>query len=271
MKELIKDLNKLEEIKKAAEEDLKNAPQGSLRISKNSNTTQFYWRTDPKDTKGKYIRKNEKELIRRLAQKDYAKKIISVLEPIINAKKKELCQLKSSSVQEQMIAVYENFSPVRQKLITPYIHNEDEFIRKWEYEKKTSIEKMRQSGNFPKEDLEIVTEKGEHVRSKSEKILADKLYMMDIPYLYEVPLYLQGYGYIKPDFTVLNKRKQKEYYWEHLGLMDDKNYSEKAIRKIENFEKNGIFPGKNLILTYETSQHPLNIKIVERLAKEYLM
>ena len=28
--------------------------------------------------------------------------------------------------------------------------------------------------------------------------------MMNIPYCYEVPLYLKGYGYVKPDFKVLN-------------------------------------------------------------------
>lgn len=108
------------------------------------------------------------------------------------------------------------------------------------------------------------------MRSKSEKILADKLYMMGVPYVYEVPLYIKGYGYIKPDFTVLNKRTRREYYWEHLGMMDDKEYCEKAIKKIEGLERNDIFPGKKLILTYETKDHPLNIKIVEKLVKEYL-
>lgn len=93
---------------------------------------------------------------------------------------------------------------------------------------------------------------------------------MGIPYVYEVPLYLEGYGYIKPDFVVLNKKNRREYYWEHLGMMDNKEYCEKAIKKIETFEKNGIFPGENLILTYETYEQPLNIKVVEKLISEYL-
>ena len=61
------------------------------------------------------------------------------------------------------------------------------------------------------EDIEILTEKGESVKSKSEKIIADKLNMMNIPYCYEVPLYLKGYGYVKPDTRrVLLKCSNKE-------------------------------------------------------------
>ena len=37
------------------------------------------------------------------------------------------------------------------------------------------------------------------------------------------------------------------------------------------YEKNGIFPGKNLLVTWESSTHPLNAKQVELLAKEYLL
>ncbi len=117
---------------------------------------------------------------------------------------------------------------------------------------------------------EIVTEKGEVVRSKSEKILADKLNLMNIPYHYEQPLFLNGYGTIHPDFTVLNKSTRKEYYWEHFGLMDNPEYCEKAIKKIETMQKNGIYIGEKLIVTFETQSHPLNMKIVENTIKKYL-
>lgn len=173
-------------------------------------------------------------------------------------------------IQKKIEQVYEKLSPFKQKLITPYVYTNDEFAMKWEDEKKLKKEKALADGKFPEPCTEIFTENGEFVRSKSEKILADKLYMMGVPYVYEVPLYIKGYGYIKPDFTVLNKRTRREYYWEHLGMMDDKEYCEKAIKKIEGLERNDIFPGEKLILTYETKDHPLNIKIVEKLVKEYL-
>ena len=53
--------------------------------------------------------------------------------------------------------------------------------------------------------------------------------------------------------------------------MDDPEYARKAIRKIETYEKNGIFPGQKLILIFETLQDGLDMKVVESLVKEYLL
>ena len=50
---------------------------------------------------------------------------------------------------------------------------------------------------------EIYTERGERVRSKSEKIIADKLFLQNIPYHYERPIYLKGFGMVYPDFCCL--------------------------------------------------------------------
>lgn len=63
-------------------------------------------------------------------------------------------------------------------------------------------------------------------------------------------------------FAVAETRRNiiKEMYWEHLGMMDDSNYVENALQKIALYEQNGIFPGKNLILTYETGKNPINQK-----------
>ena len=79
---------------------------------------------------------------------------------------------------------------------------------------------------------EIYSERGERVRSKSEKIIADKLYRNGIPYKYEKPLVLKGLGKIHPDFEILNKRTRKEYFLEHLGKMDDIGYVKKNMRRI---------------------------------------
>lgn len=275
MEELRKTLEekilRLEVIEQAAENDLRAAPEGTLRISKNKNTEQYYWRTDGKDPRGKYIRRSEIELAKKLAQKDYAQKVVMLLKPLVKKGGDALRWLEENDPLRQVTELYEKCSPARKKLIAPYRDSEEIYAEKWEQKKKVLKDKIGQTGKFPEASTEIYTEKGECVRSKSEKILADKLYMKHIPYAYEVPLYISGYGYIKPDFTVLNRKTRKEYYWEHLGMMDDKNYCEKAIRKIETLERNGILPGKNLILTYETSEHPLNSRVAERLAEEYLL
>ena len=77
-------------------------------------------------------------------------------------------------------------------------------------------------------------------------------------------------GTVYPDFTVLNVKRRKELYWEHLGMMDDPEYVEKAMQKIAMYEENGIFPGESLILTYETRMNPISPKIVNLMISQYL-
>ena len=83
-------------------------------------------------------------------------------------------------------------------------------------------------------------------------------------------MYLRGYGTVYPDFTFLSKKLGQEIYWEHEGMMDKQEYARAAVRKIESYQKNGIYPGERLILTFETEQSVLNSKNIEELAKKYL-
>lgn len=64
----------------------------------------------------------------------------------------------------------------------------------------------------------------ERYRSKSEFLIASALKDAGVPFRYECSLYLNGYGTVYPDFTVLNKRTRRVFYHEHLGMMDDINY-----------------------------------------------
>ena len=117
----------------------------------------------------------------------------------------------------------------------------------------------------------ILTELGERVRSKSEKILADFFYRNRIPYKYECPLYLKNFGMVYPDFTFLSAKTGQEIYWEHDGRMDDPVYTQRAVRKIQAYEQNGIYPGEQLILTFETEKSVLDLRMVKRLAEKYLI
>ena len=198
-----------------------------------------------------------------LAQKEYANKIISMAETDLEVMKK----MSKIHKAEDYIGIYNTIADGKRLLVKPFILSDEEYITSWLEGKR----KGDQSYIDVEEEDAIVTEKGEFVRSKSEKILADKLFSMGIPYRYEEPLYLNDYKRVLPDFTVLNIRTREEMYWEHLGMMDESDYCENAIRKIESYEKNNIFPGKKLILTYETLKHPLNSGVVDALIKEYLL
>ena len=152
----------------------------------------------------------------------------------------------------------------RQLLVTP-----NEPI--WEKELVRWYDSEYHGKEFYEGTAEIVTEKGERVRSKSEKILADYFYRNNILYQYEKPLYLKGYGTVYPDFTFLSKKTRKEIYWEHEGMMDKPEYAKSAVKKIESYQRNGIHLGERLILTFETELTVLNSQIVEELVEKYLV
>lgn len=99
-----------------------------------------------------------------------------------------------------------------------------------------------------------------------EDRIADTLNRKGIPYHYELPLELKYRNrsiVMYPDFTVFNKRTGKRYILEHLGMMDKLSYHEKAMWKIDVYEKNGILLGDGLIITHETSGSPLDTNVLD--------
>ncbi len=75
---------------------------------------------------------------------------------------------------------------------------------------------------------------------------------------------------VYPDFTILDVSNRKEIYLEHFGMMEYPEYCEKALLKIQTYARNGITLGKNLLITFETSQNPFDITYLEQILKEML-
>ena len=84
-------------------------------------------------------------------------------------------------------------------------------------------------------------------------------------------VWLEPYGMVYPDFTFLSERTRRIVYWEHEGMMDNADYAKAAVRKIELYEKNGIFPSEDLILTFETSTSGINMELVKKQVQRYLV
>ncbi len=241
---------------KKIEKSLKRAPEGSLKISSSNGRVQYYCVVDKEK---KYISTDRQELARKLAQKDYDLQCLK----IALKEKKQVDTILKNLTQIDVKNVYPSLIEQRKELIIPYVMSDEQYVESWlgiDYKGK----------DIGIDVAEIITEGGERVRSKSEKIIADKLYLMGIPYRYEYPLKLKRFGMIYPDFTILNIRTREEIYMEHFGMMDNPEYCQKAINKIEEYARNGIFVGKKLIVTFETSTQPLNMIVVEQMLKEIL-
>lgn len=119
------------------------------------------------------------------------------------------------------------------------------------------------------ENLKYRTDKGDFVRSKSEGDIAAALYALKIPYRYEQGLSLNG-NTIYPDFTIKHPSNGETIIWEHFGLLDHEDYAEAFSRKLRMYVANNYVPGNNLIMTFETPQHPLTTGIVRKNIQDYL-
>lgn len=250
---------RLAKISEETKRHLENVPEGFLRIVKCQGHTQYFHCSKDSTPSGTYISKSNISLAQELAQKTYNEKILRYTERTA----KQLKHLLESYSENKIEDIYLSTQPARQKLITPVEPTYQQLLDKW-------LSIPYTGKDFNKDMPVITTNGGVRVRSKSEKILGDYFESIGLPYKYECPLHLKPYGTIYPDFTFLSPKTKREIYWEHDGMMDNPDYAQKAIQKIEMYEKNEIYPGDNLILTFETSTTVINMDIAKTLVQKYL-
>ena len=180
------------DIKKVKESALINAPKGVLHIMcRPGKHTAYYQRTSGDKSSGTYIKSDKLYIARALAQKDYDSKIL-------NAADKELrcIDIALKNYKEMCpYTIFSNLHPERQKLVNPIYESDEQFIGAW-------LSVKYEGKGFSLDAKEFYTLKNERVRSKSEILIADLLNRMDIPYRYECPLYLHGFGTIYPDHNL---------------------------------------------------------------------
>lgn len=254
---LIKELDALSENLLA---NIQASPKGSLIAKKTKGITHYY-KNENKVLE--YLGKKDKQEIKNLAQKKYD---LHLLKTIL--KEKEALEKALETIEKEQQALENTLKNITEQFhdyILPNEMTDEGYIRKWS--------KPRNWGGKYRTEIHTnyYTLKGENVRSKSELVIADRLFHAGVPYHYELAFSPNnGANLFYPDFTVLNTRTLDTWYWEHLGMMDDASYSSTSKDKLELYAEFGLVPGKNLIITFETSQNQLNTKYVDKLIEEYL-
>lgn len=260
-KMLEKEADELRKIIGEADKRKKIGPQGTLRISQKKTGVEYYIKTnDGQDkclNKEHYLKKKDMQTAKEIAQRDYDIKLLKNAKTRLQAIEIFLKKYKETCIK----SIFQKMHPKRRELIDKIIISDEEYVKRW-------CEVAYKGKEFQDFDNVIVTEKGERVRSKSEKIIADKLNILGIPYRYEYPVLLDGNIKLYPDFTILKMPERKEVYLEHFGMLDDINYMNTTILKLNTYEKNGIFLGVHLFFTYETSKKALNIRALDKMLKE---
>ena len=262
-------LTELEQAYKTKQLEVKRNPSGLIRIVKNHGQLQFYKRKSKSDLQGTYIPRSQNQLAYKLIQSDYDKKALAAIKEEISFIKLFLTKYQTTNTNHH----FKKLPDSRQKIVTPLTLTDSKYAELWLSEKYPGKEI---SPDIPK----LFTDMGEQVRSKSEVLIANALKASGIPYRYEFPIKINLKAddpsqvpviqTFHPDFYCLNLRTRKEYIWEHFGMMDDAEYSTHAAKKIILYQQNGYFPGKNLIITMETSKTKPSSMELSQIIQEYL-
>ena len=219
-------------------------PEGKINIRPNKNGFSYVLH---EGNTYRYLNKNDNVLIRQLIQKDL------IADTIKKAKNEKtiLQELLSKYPEESLEDLYDHLPEKRKKYAVPVFMNNEDFAGYW-----LSLPYTPKA--FGKDSPEYYTIRGERVRSKSEVIIADRLYSKGIPYKYECPLKV-GNEIIHPDFTILRLSDRRILYHEHCGMIGDKQYGEDMVDRVNKYGKAGIYTGDRLFFTFEADGHPLDI------------
>lgn len=272
--QLIKEKKKLENELEKIKKRLKDVPRGRIYVKQKGRRVEYYYKKERENVNskeiqdalqqtlskteksGKYIKKEHMNIARQIAQRDYDSSLLQTVEKRIKAIEDFLIKYKKTNISQ----IYEKTNEHRRILLGEAIISEKEYVKRWE-----NIEYTGK--NFTDDAIEIYSNRGERVRSKSEKIIADRLQILGIPYRYEYPLKLKDDVTVYPDFTLLNIDTKEEIYLEHCGLMNEQSYVDNLMFKFKSYERNGIYLGVNLFITYESNRYPFNGKVLDELIK----
>lgn len=258
LENVLKKRDELAGLAMTLEKKLRNSPKGNLCISKSHKSIQYHLAEEGNPHKKMYLNKKKLSTAISLAQRDYNKNLLAEI-------KKNILTMNTfikTYTPQKLINCYTNLPQGRKKLVTPFFISDEEYAQNWQ-KKEYEHKKEAPEGN-------LLSFKNEPMRSKSEVIIANLLKEKNIPYHYEYPVHMKNGATFHVDFLCLNTRTRQEFYWEHCGRMDDPDYTSSMTRRISEYSRTGIILGKNLIITMETEQSPLDIKEVERTIKTFL-
>ncbi len=243
---------------------LSSAPDGKLLVACSNGRTQFYCRTGAGAGGRTYLSKKKPEALQLLAQKKYEEALLLISENNLTIWDDVISSLQKGLGPESAMSEV----PVTlQPYITVPFSSTSDFVEQWLMSgKKQMTRKESRDGHLSDwhpENLVYSTDNGERVRSKSEMMIANLLYAMQLPYQYEKPLRFNGKT-VFPDFTILDTESRTEVYFEHFGLMDQEDYRTAALRKIKDYEKAGLTMGKDFLFSFESEQVPFDIDWIRK-------
>lgn len=237
------------------EKKLKTLPEGWINV-RYQNGKAYYYHAKYK-SKDRFLAKGDEVLIRQLLQKYYLKKVLKAAKNELLALSKML-NIYPADLPEEM---FEKLPEELRSGVEPIILGNEQDAREWMAEPFV--------GKPFKDDAPVYkTIKGERVRSKSEVMIADRMFFRGVPYKYECPIMIDG-QVIHPDFSIKRMSDNKLIYHEHCGRMDDPEYVNDLVERVNLYNQAGIMQGDRLTFSFETADKPLDNRVIDRLIDEF--
>jgi len=264
-----KSVYELKNLQKIYTEELRELPSGHLIKCRNNGKDRYYITSD---ISGKKERKTVKEndlRMRQLARKEYLNRILKIVDADLRALEWSINKTQDVDPTAILLSMPRAYRELPQDFFfnkvkdSPLLHLDDETIKRCERHKEWAEEDYEKSSYKP-ENLKFLSSTGMRVRSKSELLIVETLDRFGVPFRYEQVVSTR-HGRLTPDFTFQDCSGEL-FFWEHAGMMDNKEYRVSHERKMALYEKEGIVPWENLIVTYDvngTINSPLIKSIIE--------
>ena len=233
------------------ETKVKSYPEGSIYLRHVNNHVYFYSLED-----GVEKRLTDENVVEKYIQKKYLKSVMLSLKREKSVLTHALDHYPKVVAEER----YDYLTEDRKKWVKPIIPTDEQFVDEWQNRPYTPKP-------FKKGTPYFETLRGERVRSKSEVIIADRLYTSGIPYKYECPLFI-GDEVIYPDFTILRVSDRKILYLEHNGKVGDQEYGDDMVDRINKYSLAGIMQNDKLYFTFESANRPLDVRSLDKMINE---
>lgn len=187
-------------------------------------------------------------MIKALANKEYAGRMLQVIRYNIHVLKKAKASLKSMSPTD----IYNSMKAVYRTLPPDWYDDINRLDRTLEAHTAWAEEPYEISDYKPWE-RKFETSRKIYVRTRSELSIIEKLYEYHLVPRYEQIIHIGAHS-LAPDFTFLGSDGY-EFYWEFCGMMDDPDYVDRFHWKRRIYESAGIVEWDNMINTFGTKDH----------------
>ena len=229
-----------------------NLPKGSL-IDRNGHMYRAF-----RENKKQYQKpiREDIQLLQDLRQRRYLKKAIPIL-----VKRIEACRLfLETDRMYDPVEIEASFREIYQGAMDLGMFLEGDIsVEEWKQE-----QYIRNSYPFREKH---VTDGGMQVRSKAESMIGTQMEHFHMLFRPEPQIVLEGRIFFA-DFEVFLPKIRRRIYIEHFGKMDDPEYWAKAMYKIRNYHKAGLYLGVNFFFTWETKDRPLTIGEINEMLNE---